>query len=105
MNIESKEYKNKISAIIFNLGYLPNGNKDIKTNYKSTVKSIKEGLNLLNNKGVILIVIYSHKEGKKESLEIDKLIENIKDKYIALKYYNTDNINTPYLIEIRQKND
>ena len=30
-----KEYENKISLVLFNLGYLPNGNKNIMTNYKT----------------------------------------------------------------------
>ena len=80
--------------------YLPGGNKNITTNYKDTIYSIKEGLSLLNNKGIILITIYpGHKEGLKESIEINKFLNESKINYNI--YRNTDNIEAPYLIEIK----
>ena len=95
-----KEYKNKISLIIYNLGYLPGGNKDILTNYKTTLKSLKESFKLLNNKGVILITCYPHEEGKKESKEIINYLSKNNIQYNT--YKNTDNINAPFLIEIKK---
>ena len=89
-----KKYKSKISMVVFNLGYLPNENKSIMTNKKSTIKAIDDSLKLLNNKGTILIVCYPHKEGKEESTEILK-------KYNCIIYKNTDNIDAPFLIEIK----
>lgn len=97
-----KEYKNKISLIIFNLGYLPKENKEITTTYKTTIKAIKEGLKLLNNKGHIVITIYpGHKEGKKESIEIEKYLKTLKD-YKIETYKNTDNETAPYVIHIKK---
>jgi len=94
-----KEYKNKISLITFNLGYLPGGNKKIMTNHKSTIKAIKKGLNLLNKKGIILVTCYPHEEGKKEAKEI---INYLTDNKIFYKIYrNTDNNNAPFLIQIK----
>ena len=95
---------NKVSLIIYNLGYLPGGNKNITTNYKDTIHSIKEGLSLLNNKGIILITIYpGHKEGLKESIEINKFLNESKINYNI--YRNTDNIEAPYLIEIKKTSE
>lgn len=94
-----KDYQNKISCVIYNLGYLPNGDKNITTKKESTIKSINEALKLLNNKGFILIVVYPHEEGIKEAKAIKKL--NIPN-YIINEYHNTDNINAPYLIEIKK---
>ena len=94
-----KEYKNKISLVLFNLGYLPNGNKNIMTNYKTTLIAIKEALKLLNNKGIILVTCYPHEEGKKESNEIIKYLESNNINYKI--YKNTDNINAPFLIKIK----
>lgn len=91
-------YKNKISLILFNLGYLPGGNKNITTNHKSTLEAIKKSINLLNKKGIILVTCYPHAEGKKESsLIIDYLNKN----NITYKIFkNTDNLNAPFLIAI-----
>lgn len=95
-----KEYKNKISLITFNLGYLPGGNKKIMTNHKTTINAIKKGLNLLNKKGIILVTCYPHEEGKKEAKEI---INYLTDNKIAYKIYrNTNNNNAPFLIEIKE---
>ena len=95
-----KEYKNKISLIIYNLGYLPGGNKNILTNYKTTLKSLKESFKLLNNKGIVLITCYPHEEGKKESKEIINYLSRNSIKYNI--YQNTNNINAPFLIEIKK---
>ena len=98
-NIDStlKEYQNKISTVIYNLGYLPNGDKNIKTTVDNTILSIKASLKLLNHKGFILIVVYPHEEGKKEATAIKKL--DIPS-YNINEYHNTNNIDAPYLIEI-----
>lgn len=95
------EYKNKISLVLFNLGYLPGGDKTVTTNYKTSIQAIKESFNLLNNKGLILIVVYpGHEEGLKESKELLKFINN--ENYNYKIYHNTDNETAPYLIEIKK---
>ena len=95
------DYKGKISLVIYNLGYLPNGNKKITTNHKATLTSIKKAFNMLNNKGIILVVFCPHEEGKKEKEVVLDYLNKNDIKYI--KYTNTDNINAPFLIEIRKK--
>ena len=98
-----KDYNKKISLIIFNLGYLPGGNKNITTNFNTTIKAIDDSLKLLNNKGMILIVVYpGHDAGKKESDELKIYLNNINNKYKINYYYNTDNVIAPYLISIQQ---
>ncbi len=93
------DYKNKISLVLFNLGYLPNGNKDITTKANTTLNAIKSSFKLLNKKGIILVVCYPHEEGKKESKEIINYLGTNKINYKI--YKNTDNINAPFLIEIK----
>lgn len=97
-----KDYQKKISLIVFNLGYLPNSNKKVKTNYKTTIKAIKEGLKLLNNKGHIVITIYpGHEEGLKESIEIKKFLKTLKN-YTYEEFHNTGNNIAPYVINIKR---
>lgn len=98
--LDTLKLENKISLIIFNLGYLPNSDKKIKTNYKSTIKAIEDSLKLLNNKGIILITVYpGHKEGLEESIKINEFLKDINHSV----YRNTDNPNAPYLITIRKQ--
>ncbi len=101
INIVLNDYKGKISLILFNLGYLPNGDKKITTDHKSTLYALKNSLDMLNNKGIILIVIYPHTEGKIEEKEIKSYLK--KEKILYNEYHNTDNKNSPYLIEIKKK--
>lgn len=102
VDITLKDYKNKISLILFNLGYLPNGDKSITTNHISTLNALKKAQNMLNNKGIILIVLYPHEEGKNEELEIKKYLNKNNINYN--EYHNTDNPNAPFLIEIKEQN-
>lgn len=97
-----KDYKNKISLVIFNLGFCPNEDKTITTKVNTTIQAINSAYELLNNKGIILITVYpGHDEGKKESISLKELLEN-KYKNCSYIYRNTDNPKAPYLIEIRK---
>ena len=95
-----KDYQNKISLIVFNLGYLPGGNKEITTTIETTKKALNSAEKLLNQKGKILIMVYpGHKQGKEES---DFLKEYIKDKNY-IEFHNTKNKIAPYLIQINKQ--
>lgn len=63
----------QVSVVMYNLGYLPGGNKEIITKSSTSIESLGQGLNLLKNEGVITIVLYpGHEEGYLESKEIIK---------------------------------
>ena len=95
-------YIHKVSLIVFNLGYLPNGDKNITTKYQTTIMSIENSLELLNNKGIILITVYpGHKEGNLESNKIKNYLDTLAN-YQINYYHNTDNEEAPYLIEIKK---
>lgn len=56
-----------VALIVYNLGYLPHGEKSITTQKNSTLLSIRLGLELLRSKGGIAIICYSgHPEGLNE---------------------------------------
>ena len=96
------DYLGKVSLVLFNLGYLPNGDKNITTNYETTIEAIEESFKLIHKMGMILVVIYpGHENGFIESQKIHEYINNNKINYI--EYHNTDNIIAPYLIEIKKK--
>jgi len=53
--------------LVYNLGYLPGGDKSLTTKVAGTLKSFKNGLNLLKLNGLISITCYpGHPEGAKE---------------------------------------
>ena len=60
-----KQYiSENIDGAIFNLGYLPGGDKNITTKTNSTLKCLEDALECLNVHGVVVVVIYvGHHEG------------------------------------------
>ena len=61
-NMPDYAEKESISAIMFNLGYLPKGDHKISTKSESTINAISKGLDLLKPGGVMSICIYSGKD-------------------------------------------
>ena len=56
-----------VRVVIFNLGYLPGGNKERTTCADSTLAALRAAMELLAPDGVICITMYSgHPEGKRE---------------------------------------
>ncbi|MEQ0488866.1 class I SAM-dependent methyltransferase [Anaerococcus murdochii] len=98
--------KENLDLAIYNLGYLPGGNKEITTKYQTTIKSLEKTLDLLNKEGKIILTIYpGHPAGKVESEELEKFLAKIDPKKYAvmkLSYQNRPK-NPPYIIVI-QKN-
>lgn len=58
-----------IAAIMFNLGYLPGGDHQIRTASNSTLQAIEAGLRLLRIGGVMTIACYRGHAGGKEETE------------------------------------
>jgi hypothetical protein len=66
-------YHGKISTIMFNLGYLPGGNKSIITHTDSTVTALNIATRMLTNNGIITILAYpGHYGGDLETNHIKK---------------------------------
>ena len=54
-------------VILFNLGYLPGGRKDITTKSETTVSAVHAALDILKKDGLLCITMYSgHPEGRRE---------------------------------------
>lgn len=60
-----------VKLIVYNLGYLPGGNKTITTAHSSTLESLRNALDLIMLGGAISITCYpGHPEGKIEEKKI-----------------------------------
>ena len=92
------KYKNNIKLILFNLGYLPCGDKFITTNHETTLNAIKSRLDMLKNDGLILVVFYPHPEGKLEAKVVLDYLNNYNLNYTI--YKNTPNEDAPYFVVI-----
>ena len=89
-----KYIKEEIDAFVFNLGYLPGGDHNIKTNPENTITAIEQAILLLKKTGIIVISIYHG--GDSGFYERDEIISYIKG--LNPKKYNVilhDYINKP----------
>lgn len=98
----SDHVKENIDAAIFNLGYLPNGDKSITTSFSSTKQAIEQLLDILNQFGVIILVVYTgHDEGAKESKALLDYLSTFSLKgYFVNKITSVNHIKAPYIISI-----
>jgi SAM-dependent methyltransferase len=71
------EHHGNIAAVVFNLGYLPGGDKSITTMVETTVLAIQRSVELLRQGGIITIVCYRHPEGEKELTGVRAFVENL----------------------------
>lgn len=97
--------KEGLDLAIYNLGYLPGGNKEITTKYQTTLESLEKTLDLLNKEGMIILTIYpGHPAGKIESEKIEAYLKDLdQKKYEIIKItYPTRPKNPPYIIVIEK---
>lgn len=95
-----------VSAIMFNLGYLPGGNKEITTQAAGTIRAIQAGLERLVPGGIITIVVYwGHQAGKVEKDAVLAFCEQLdQSEYLVLRYqYLNQQNQAPFLIAIEKR--
>lgn len=86
--------KEKAAVIVFNLGYLPSGDKSIATTAESTLNALNDSLELLRTDGLLCVTMYQgHEAGKKEREAVLEWAKTL-DKGIY-HCIHTDMINQP----------
>jgi hypothetical protein len=100
-----KYIKNNIDCVMYNLGYLPGGDKKITTEVVGTINSIKCALKLLKNKGLITICVYNgHEAGAIEREHLISFCSNLSKKEYGVMIHSFLNRNrAPELIVIEKK--
>ncbi|QQY80644.1 class I SAM-dependent methyltransferase [Keratinibaculum paraultunense] len=98
-NINKYIHEN-LDFIVYNLGYLPGGDKNIKTQPTTTIKSLKKALPLLNNNGLLLITCYVGHDGGKEEQEIVEIFLKSLDQkmYNVLQFKFINQRNNPPIL-------
>ncbi len=95
----------KISGAIFNLGYLPGGDKSIVTRSATTISALNQLLEIMAPEGIIILVVYhGHQDGDHER---DALLQYVKEldqkKAHVLQYQFINQINfPPFIIAIEK---
>ena len=94
-----------LDCVMYNLGYLPKGDKNITTNKDSTIKSLQNVIGNLAVEGIITIICYpGHKEGLIESKAVEEYLTSLNQKeYDVIKYDFINQINNPpFLLAVRK---
>jgi predicted methyltransferase len=96
----------RVTAAIFNLGYLPGGDKEIVTKPGSTIAAVNQLLEKMPPEGIIVLVIYhGHEEGAYERDELLNYVTTINQQYahvLNYRFMNQQN-NPPFIIAIEKK--
>ncbi|NLM35815.1 MAG: rRNA methylase [Clostridiales bacterium] len=102
-----KYVKTGLDCAMYNLGFLPGGNKELTTTYESTLKSIEKTLLLLNPQGLLTIAIYpGHPAGRLEKEYLLDYCKKLpKNKYAVLYSQFINRENTPPELLIIEKNE
>lgn len=74
--------------IVYNLGYLPGGNKAVTTQTESTLESVQKGLAILAMDGALSITCYpGHEEGLKEEKALLEWAESLPSQKFSVCYH------------------
>lgn len=92
-----------ISAVMFNLGFLPGGDKSIFTHEKTTLQALESAMNVLKCQGIMTICAYCHDEGRKEIDAIEQWARSLRFGADVHKIETINHQNSPILYLIRKK--
>ncbi|RJR12506.1 methyltransferase domain-containing protein [Candidatus Parcubacteria bacterium] len=96
----------RIRGAIFNLGYLPGGDKEIVTLAESTIAAVEQLLSVMEKEAVIVLVVYhGHPEGQVERDALLVYVTSLDQKrahVLQYRFMNQVN-NPPFIIAIEKK--
>jgi 16S rRNA C1402 N4-methylase RsmH len=86
-------YHGNISVIMFNLGYLPGGDKNIITGTASTITALHSACQLLSSQGIITVMAYpGHSGGDMETAHVKNWCEQLDKEHFKIRViYSSDN--------------
>lgn len=100
------DFHGKITGAIFNLGYLPGGDKAIVTHADTTISAIEQLIELLAPEGIIVLVIYhGHEEGAIERDQLLPFVEQLDQKKVHVLQYQFINQQNqpPFIVAIEKR--
>lgn len=100
-----KYVKEPICAGLFNLGFLPGGDKSITTLAETSLKAISDGIDLLDDDGAVLVAVYpGHAEGTREGELIEQMLSSYDRRvYCCSKFRIVNSPTSPFFFLIEKK--
>ena len=106
--LKSHEFidQTNLDLVLFNLGFLPNGDKSITTVKESTINAISNLINSYEqnpNLHIFIVVYPGHANGQLESDTLLAFTKNLDKRLLVTTYIPHNQNNAPYLITINKK--
>ena len=97
--------KEPICAGMFNLGWLPGGDKSVTTLLPSTLKALACAVRLLAPDGAVLLAVYpGHEEGRKEGEAVTEYLASLDRRiYCCSRFQIVNSPTSPYFFLIEKK--
>lgn len=91
------DWRGRVSAVVFNLGYLPGSDKNVMTSPETTIAGLRQGLALLQTGGVLTATVYpGHPGGREEAHAVETLLVDLpQESYTAIHYGFLNEQNDP----------
>jgi len=95
-----------LDCIMYNLGYLPGGNKSITTRPETTIASLSSATEMLRPGGLMTLALYlGHETGAIEAQAVSRFLAELPKAHFAVlrhSYHNRDK-NAPLLMVVEKK--
>ena len=100
-----KYVKEEIDGGLFNLGFLPGGDRTRTTLLETTLSAVKGVMEALKMGGILGIAVYpGHAEGEKEGEELQKFFKTVDKKFFDIYLYRLLNVSdSPYVIIVEKR--
>ncbi len=93
-----------IDCAMFNLGYLPHGDKSIVTRPASTLRALQSVDSVLVVGGIVSLLVYvGHEEGQEEGRVVRRWVEEQGERYEVKCWTDEGNIKSPTLWFLRKR--
>lgn len=104
LTVVEPRHHGRISTVMFNLGYLPRGDKAIITHPASTVTAIRAAMELLRDGGTLTILAYpGHPGGETELAAVEQLVNEAQSEFMVDRYAgNNRNRASPVLLVLKK---
>ena len=92
-------------AGMFNLGWLPGGDKSVTTLRSTTLPALRDGIEMLLPDGIILLAVYpGHAEGDAEGVEVEQYLSGLsRYRVCCTKVRIVNSPTSPYFFVIEKK--
>jgi SAM-dependent methyltransferase len=90
----------RLAAVIFNLGYLPGGDKTVITNSASTLPALTAAASLLRTGGILTVVVYAgHAGAENEACAVEAWFTALPADWSVWRCHNMKaSLHSPYLL-------